>query len=118
MAVNVKILPRDILYPPELEGCGFDVTAADVGICGDNAYCRLRHSKMKAVEALFRAIESQQNCSAISSVNFGSHFAASYNADGSITLMPRTVIIAGEEFLESHIEINYSYPIAIINPID
>lgn len=118
MSIKVKILPKDVLWPPELEGYGFDVTSADVGICGKNAYCRLRHSKMKAVEALFRAIKGQQNCSAISSVNFGSYFSASYNADGSITSRPRTMMIDGEEYLESYIEINYSYPIAIINPVD
>lgn len=118
MAVKVKILPKDVLYPPELKEYGFDVSSAEVGLLGSEAYCRLRHCKMEAVQDLFKRIGSRQNCSAISSINFGSYFSASYNEDGSVTSMPRTIIVSGEEFLESYIEISYSYPISIINPVD
>lgn len=118
MPVIIKTLPKDIHFPPDLKACGFDLTLASFSSDNDERSCRIPHPKMESVRMLFQRLQGTDNCAVISAIRFGSHFSASYNPDGSITSKPRTMIIAGEEYLESYIQLEYPYPIAIMNPVD
>jgi hypothetical protein len=67
---------------------------------------------------LFRRVGIEGSQSLISNIDFGSYFPPLYSAeDGSITLRPRTIIVAGDELLESDIEIDYNYPKLSSNPV-
>ena len=110
--------PEWDLIPPELKLLGFDLNASKIEISGGIAICRIPHCEMPKVKALFKRFNSQEACSSISDIRFGSYFKNRYNEDGSISASPRTMRIDGKEYLESYMEIEYPYPIVTLNPAD